>query len=153
MSLKQITKVTMESYHLIFHGLMMIGCGLKAQSRNQFLAGMVFGQSGSSIFRSFGSETPVKTFVRSVTFSKTNSNTSVGKKTLAAYHLHQTLTGQMTRRMITAMKMRRTNIQMKNFLKKQTGMHKRQSNSEALLVNDKTLLWLKPRMIMRIEGL
>ncbi len=36
---------------------------------------------------------------------------------------------------------------------KKTGMHKRQSNSKALLVNDKTLLWLKPRMIMRIEGL
>jgi hypothetical protein len=44
------------------------------------------------------------------------------------------------------------NIWMKSFLKKQTDMHNRQNNSEALLVNDKTLLWPKSRMITRIEG-
>jgi hypothetical protein len=57
----------MESYHLIFQGHTMAGCGLKAPFRNQFLAGMIFVQSGRSVFQSFGFGMSVKTLVRSAT--------------------------------------------------------------------------------------
>ncbi len=45
----------------------MAGCGLKAPFRNQFLAGMIFVQSGRSVFQSFGFGMSVKTLVRSAT--------------------------------------------------------------------------------------
>ncbi len=75
-----------------------------------------------------------------------------GKKLGAAHHPCQNQTTQRLRRIITVRQLRKISIRMKSFLKKQTDMYKRQSNSKSLLVNDKTLLWLKLRMIIMAEA-